>query len=112
MTDSMAVLTGNKFDPNKDIPDLANKVYIVTGGSAGIGFGITAHILQHNPAKIYLLSNKEEHAEEAKEELKKWGDANKVEWKKCNIQDLKQVDKVAKELSKIERLDAVSGNSR
>ena len=29
--------SSNKFDPNKDIPDLSGKVYIVTGGSAGIG---------------------------------------------------------------------------
>ena len=26
-----------KFDPNTDIPDLSGKVYVVTGGSAGIG---------------------------------------------------------------------------
>ena len=27
----------NTYDPNKDIPDLNGKVYVVTGGSAGIG---------------------------------------------------------------------------
>ncbi|KAJ4356386.1 uncharacterized protein N0V89_004419 [Didymosphaeria variabile] len=75
----MVSLTDNKFDPNTDIPDLSGKIYVVTGGSAGIGFGIVAHLLQHNPEKIYLLSNKEVHAEEAQEELaKKWGDANKT----------------------------------
>jgi len=44
-------------------------VFIITGGTAGIGFGITAHILQHNAARIILLSQKEEHAKEAMEEL-------------------------------------------
>lgn len=29
--------SNNKFDPNTDIPDLSGKVYVVTGGSAGIG---------------------------------------------------------------------------
>jgi WW domain-containing oxidoreductase len=74
-------------------------VYVVTGGSAGIGYGIVAHILQHNPAKIYLLSNKEQHADEAKESLREFGDISKVEWRQCNLEDLKQTDEVAKQLS-------------
>jgi NAD(P)-dependent dehydrogenase (short-subunit alcohol dehydrogenase family) len=105
-------LTGNKFDPSKDIPDLSGKVFVVTGGSAGIGFGIVAHILQHNPAKIYLLSNKEQHAEEAQTELAKFGDANKVEWRKCNLESLKHTDEVAKSLAKeLDRLDALVCNA-
>ncbi|RMZ67969.1 oxidoreductase bli-4 mitochondrial [Pyrenophora seminiperda CCB06] len=87
-------------------------VYVVTGGSAGIGYGIVAHLLQHNPAKIYLLSNKEEHADEAQEALKRWGDTNKVEWRKCNLEDLKQVDEVAKQLAQeLSRLDALVCNA-
>lgn len=70
-----------------------------------------AHLLQHNASKIYLLSNKEEHAEEAQEELKKYGDAGRVEWKKCNLEDLKQVDEVAKELSSLEKLDGLILNA-
>lgn len=108
----MSMLTGNKFDPNKDIPDLAGKVYVVTGGSAGIGFGIVAHLLQHNPAKIYLLSNKEHHADEAQTELKKWGDASKVEWRQCNLESLRQTDEVAKGLAKeLHRLDGLVCNA-
>ena len=30
-------LTDNKFDPGSDIDSLQEKVYVVTGGSAGIG---------------------------------------------------------------------------
>lgn len=88
------------------------QVYVVTGGSAGIGYGIVAHLLQHNPAKIYLLSNKEEHADEAQEALKVWGDVSKVEWRKCNLEDLKQVDEVAKSLAnELDRLDALICNA-
>lgn len=105
-------LTSNVFDPNKDIPDLSGKVYIVTGGSAGIGYGIVAHILQHNPEKVFLLSNKEQHADEAKEALKEFGDINKVEWRQCNLEDLKQTDEVAKQLaSELSRLDALVCNA-
>jgi WW domain-containing oxidoreductase len=88
------------------------QVYVVTGGSAGIGYGIVAHILQHNAAKIYLLSNKEEHAEEAKESLKEFGDISKVEWRQCNLEDLKQTDEVARSLAQeLTRLDALVCNA-
>ncbi|KAI9839253.1 MAG: hypothetical protein M1819_003247 [Sarea resinae] len=105
------MFTGNKFDPNKEIPDLAGKVFVVTGGTAGIGFGIVAHLLQHKPAKIYLLSNKEEHADEALEELKKWGNVDVCQWVKCNLLNLGQTDQVAKEMSKLPKLDALICNA-
>ena len=51
---------------------------------------------------------KEEHAEQAIEELKKWGDTSKVHWVQCNLEDLKQVDEVAKKLKSEEKqIDAV-----
>ena len=97
------IITGNKFDPNKDIPDLSGKVFIVTGGTAGIGFGITAHLLQHNAAKIILVSQKEEHAEEAKEALEKYGDTSRVHWKQCDLKDLKRTNEVAQDLLRNEK---------
>ncbi|KAL8894033.1 MAG: hypothetical protein Q9192_004689 [Flavoplaca navasiana] len=107
----VSILTGNKFDPNKDIPDLDGKVYIVTGGTAGIGFGITAHLLQHNAAKIFLLSQKEEHADEAMEELKKYGDTSKVQWIHCDLKDLKQTYSAAKQLQSEKQIDALICNA-
>jgi len=57
---------------------------------------------------MLLLSNKEEHADQAIEELKRWGDASKIHWVKCNLEDLKQVDEVAKKLKSEEKqIDAV-----
>lgn len=72
-----------------------------------------AHLLQHNPEKIYLLSNKEEHAEEAQQELaNKWGDANRVEWRQCNLESLKQTDETARKLAKeLTRLDGLVCNA-
>jgi len=97
-----SLLGGNTFNPDKDIPDLGGKTYLVTGGSSGIGFGICAHLLQHN-ARILLLSNKEEHADEAIDELKTWGDVRKIEWIKCDLASLKETDKVANELLEKEK---------
>ncbi|KAI9678271.1 MAG: hypothetical protein M1817_006216 [Caeruleum heppii] len=107
-----SLITGNKFDPSKDVPDLSGKTYVVTGGSAGIGFGIVAHLLEHSPAKVYLLSNKEEHADDAVTALKNWGDVSKIEWVKYNLSDLKQTDEAAKKLKEeLTSLDALVCNA-
>lgn len=108
----MNLLTSNIFDPNKDIPALDGRVYVVTGGSAGIGFGICAHILQHNPAALYVVGKKEEHLDEAHEGLKKYGDVSKVHLIQCELEDLHHTDSVAKRLaSELDRLDALVLNA-
>lgn len=84
-------------------------MYIVTGGTAGIGFGISAHLLQHNASKLILVSQKEEHAEEAIEGLKKYGDTNRVHWVQCDLKDLKRTNEVAQQLKTERQIDAVRG---
>jgi len=80
----------------------------VTGGTAGIGFGITAHLLQHNASRIILVSQKEEHAAEAMKALEEYGDPRKVKFVQCDLKDLKQTNKVAQKLKESEeRVDAV-----
>ncbi|KAK5117894.1 hypothetical protein LTR85_008668 [Meristemomyces frigidus] len=102
----------NTFDPNKDIPDLSGKVFVVTGGSSGIGFGICAHLLQHNCDKLYLLGKKEEHIQEAEDGLKKYGDISKVKSIQIELEDLHQTDSVAKQLaSELTQLDALILNA-
>ena len=102
----------NTFDPNKEIPDLSGKTFIVTGGSAGIGYGICAHLLQHNLAKLYLLGNKEQHLSEAEEGLAKFGDTSKIETVQVDLQDLRQTDRVAKDLaSRLTQLDGLICNA-
>ena len=102
----------NTFDPNKEIPDLSGKTFIVTGGSAGIGYGICAHLLQHNIAKLYLLGNKEQHLSEAEEGLAKFGDTSKIETIQVDLQDLCQTDRVAKDLaSRLTQLDGLVCNA-
>ena len=79
----------------------------MTGGTAGIGYGITAHLLQHNASKIILVSQKEQHAAEAQETLEKYGDINKLEWIQCDFKDLKQTVQVAEKLKEEKQIDAV-----
>lgn len=108
----MATLFSSSSWALSKIPDLSRKVFLVTGGTLGIGFGIVTQLLRRNPAKILLLSDKELHANLAQEELRKYGDASRVEWVKCDLQDLKEVDRTAKALREREkRLDCLVANA-
>lgn len=133
-----SVITGNVYNPDTDIPDLSGKaslhirplpnfvhdfltrfpqVYVVTGGTAGIGFGIVAHLVQHNAAKVIILSNKKEHADSAIEQLKEFTPSGKsadsiVSWEHCDLTSFKTTDRVAKSLAKsLTQLDALILNA-
>lgn len=94
------------------MPDLSRKVFLVTGGTSGIGFGIVAQLLKKNPARILLLSDKEHHASLARDELCKYGDPACVEWVKCDLRDLKEVHRTAMALKEKEkRLDCLVANA-
>lgn len=97
------MFTSNKFDPNTDVPDLSGRVFVVTGGSAGIGHGICAHLLQHNPAKLYVLGKKEEHLAQARETLAKYSTTtaakDRVSFVQVELEDFHDTDRVAKQLA-------------
>ena len=57
-----------KWSPNH-IPDLTNKVILVTGGNTGIGKEACKHLLSKN-ATVYLAARSRDKAEEAIEGLK------------------------------------------
>lgn len=54
-----------------------------------------------------LVSQKEQHAEEAMEELKKYGDTSRVHFVQCDLKDLRKTDEVAKQLKGEKQIDAV-----
>ena len=67
-----------------------------------------AHIVHHKPAKVIMLSQKEELAKETLEDLKNWGDPSIVQWIQCDFENLKMTDEVAKKVKEKEkRLDVV-----
>lgn len=53
------------------------------------------------------MSQKEEHAAEAMEELKKYGDTSKVYFVQCDFKDLKKTNEVAQQLKGEKQIDAV-----
>lgn len=106
------MFNNNTFDPHKDLPSLANKTYIITGGSAGIGYGITAHLLQNKAEKIYLLSKNPSHLSSALQSLAEYGDTSRIETIQIDLEDLQQTDRVAKDLaSRLTQLDGLVCNA-
>lgn len=53
------------FNPQSDIPDLAGKICLVTGGNSGLGEATAKALAQHNPAKLYLATRSRPKGEEA-----------------------------------------------
>ena len=59
-----------KFNPEKDIPDLAGRVIFVTGGNTGLGKETVLQLAKHRPAHIYLAARSKERAEQAMKEIR------------------------------------------
>lgn len=98
-----------------DVPDLGGKVAVVTGGSEGIGYGITHTLLKHGIAKIYLLSTSEEVIAGAKDaiaaELGR-AVADRTQWFQCDLADWKKTKEVAEAIKKdTDRLDILVNNA-
>lgn len=94
---------------------MSGKVGVVTGGSAGIGYGCTHTLLKHNIAKLYILSRNGDVVKQAKAEVaKELGEeaANRTKWLYCDMADWKKVKEVAEEIKKdTDRLDILINNA-
>ena len=95
------------------IPHLATKIFVVTGGSTGLGFGIVTHLLRHKAKRIYVLSSSSENWEKSRAQLESEGlNTNALTWNECDLADLHAVDKVAKRLAEeAPRIDALICNA-
>ncbi|KIL55063.1 hypothetical protein M378DRAFT_91451 [Amanita muscaria Koide BX008] len=93
-----------------DIPDLAGKVIIVTGGSTGIGREIVKALLSHN-AKVYILTRNREKTEATIAELKELT-SNEAHFIRCDLSDLKSIKVAAEEFtSKEQELHVLINNA-
>ncbi|KAK8091389.1 uncharacterized protein PG998_015204 [Apiospora kogelbergensis] len=98
-----------------EVPDLAGKVAVVTGGSEGIGYGSIHTLLEHNIAKVYVLSISAEVAEGAKGAIAKdLGEeaVDKTQWFQCDLADWTHVKEVAEEIERdTDRIDILINNA-
>lgn len=84
------------------ISDLSGKVFIVTGGSSGIGKETCKQLLRKN-AKVYLAARSESKAQTALDELEK-ETGKKAIFQKLDLSDLDATKKSAQEFLEYARL--------
>lgn len=112
---------GNLFAPKsgkftlEQVPDLTGKVAVVTGGSSGIGYGVTHTFLTKNISKVFIISDTKEVVDNATDAIKEeLGNevASKVKWLQCDLSDWKAAAETANNVSKeTDRLDILVNNA-
>ncbi len=76
-----------------------NKVAVVTGGTSGIGYGISKQFIENGAKVIAIYRNDEKKAAKAQKELSKLGDFS------CIKADITKEEEIKKVFDKIIRLD-------
>ncbi|KAG7664439.1 RDH2 [[Candida] subhashii] len=109
---------GNPTFLEKDYPSLDNKVVIVTGGNAGVGYQVVKSLAGSTNAKIYIFSRNEEKTKHAIEQMKleiaqEYSKSiNSINFIKVDFADLTTIrPAVDKFLQQEERLDLIIHNA-
>ena len=99
----------------EEVPDLTDKVAVITGGSQGIGWGCTYTMLTKNIKHVFILSMDPKVIDEDKKVIsEEMGEetAKKMTWYHCDMGDFRQVKEVADKISKAtDRIDILINNA-
>lgn len=95
------------------VPDLSEKIFLITGGTAGLGKETILALVQHNPEKIYFTGRNESAANALIDLVKSSKSFDRVIFLKADISSLRSVDGLAKEFLAREpgRLDVLMCNA-
>lgn len=98
-----------------EVPSQKGKVAVITGGSQGIGYGVSHTLLKAGIEKLFILSVSQDVVQKAKDAVaQEMGQevADRTVWLHCDLTDWKEVKDVAEKIKKqTDRLDILVNNA-
>ncbi|KAL1792316.1 hypothetical protein ACET3X_008823 [Alternaria dauci] len=101
-----------KYNPTSDIPSLSGQVFLITGGTNGLGASSISFIASHNPAHILFSGRNQARANDLITKVAQASPSTKLTFIECDLASLASVQAAAKQiLSSTNRLDVLMCNA-
>ncbi|KAG9185553.1 hypothetical protein G6011_06884 [Alternaria panax] len=101
-----------KYKPASDISDLAGQVFLITGGTNGLGASSISFIASHNPAHILFSGRNKSRANDLISKIAQASPSTKVTFIECDLASLASVQSASKQiLASTSRLDVLMCNA-
>ncbi|KAH7408680.1 retinol dehydrogenase 14 [Phaeosphaeria sp. MPI-PUGE-AT-0046c] len=105
-------MCGAAFNPTTDIPDQSGRVFLITGGTTGLGATTISFIAAQSPACIFFSGRNQKRADELISRVQQASPSTKVVFIECDLSSLASVEAAAKKFtSESDRLDVLMLNA-
>ncbi|EON98524.1 putative short-chain dehydrogenase reductase protein [Phaeoacremonium minimum UCRPA7] len=102
----------SSYVPARDIPSLAGKVILITGGNTGIGKQMALDLSIHNPAQIWIAARNQKTGHATVEEIKSKAPDVSVHFLKLDLSSFASIkDAASTFLASATRLDVLTLNA-